>query len=72
MTAELLASVAGIILSLGFSYIPGLNTRFARLEGTYKRLIMTSMLVIVGGAIYALSCTGWWPAVSLRLPNPRQ
>lgn len=57
MTSENLASMAGIIFSLSFSYIPGLNTKFARLGAEQKRLIMAGMLVIVAGAVYGLSCT---------------
>jgi len=56
MTAELLASIAGIILSLLFSYVPGLAERFAFLAGTAKRAIMAGLLLAVALAAFGLSC----------------
>jgi hypothetical protein len=64
MTPELLASIAGVVLSLAFSYVPGLNVRFALLEPTVKRLIMAGLIVLVGAAAYGLSCVGWWATVT--------
>lgn len=59
MTAEFLAGIAGVVLSLLFSYVPGLNAKFAGLESTYKRLIMLALLFVSAGAIYGLACAGW-------------
>ena len=62
MTAEELASIAGIVLSLLFSYIPGLKDAYDGLDGDYKRLVMGLSLVVVAGEFSA------WPAtVSLTL-----
>lgn len=58
MTQELLAGIAGVILSLLFSYFPGLSKWFDALAGEKKRLIMLAMLAVVAGAIYALDCGG--------------
>ena len=60
MTAELITSVAGSVLSLLFSYIPGLNDWFNKLEGTPKRLIMLAMLLLVSGGAFGLGCAGWF------------
>ena len=51
MTSESLASLAGILLSLVFSYVPGLNTRFDGLEPIYKRLVMLAALLVATGII---------------------
>jgi hypothetical protein len=56
MTAEFLAGLAGAILSILFSYIPGLNTWYAKLSKQYQRLIMLASLVYAAGVIYGLSC----------------
>ena len=61
MTAELLTGAAAIILSLIFSYVPGLNTKYAGLKVEYKRLIMLGLLVLVAGASYGLACWGILP-----------
>lgn len=59
MTAETLSLLAGTILSLLFSYVPGLNTKFASFDTEKKRGIMLVILAVCAGAIYGLSCAGW-------------
>lgn len=59
MSAESLAAIAGVVLSLVFSYVPGLNKWFDGLEATYKRLIMLFLLFAVAGVSYGLSCVGY-------------
>jgi hypothetical protein len=56
MSSELLASIAGITLSLLFSYIPGLSTWYATLTGQYKSLLMAGLLLVTAAAIFGLSC----------------
>lgn len=56
MTSEQLAMIAGIILSLAFSYIPKLSDWFQTLEPTMKRLIMAGLLLLVAVGSYLLSC----------------
>lgn len=58
MTADLISSVAGIVLSLLFSYLPGLSAWYGGLVGDKKRLIMLGMLALVAGGMYALDCGG--------------
>lgn len=59
MSPEGLALIAGSVLSLLFSYFPGLNVKFAGLSGEIKRLIMLGLLAVVAGAIYGLNCAGF-------------
>jgi hypothetical protein len=56
MTPELLASIAAIVLSLFFSYVPGLNTWYAALTGVWKRVGMAVLMLFTAGAIFGLSC----------------
>ena len=58
MSAEFLSSIAGVVLSLLFSYVPGLKVRFGALDGDYKRLIMLGLLALVGAGAFGLSCAG--------------
>lgn len=67
MTAEILAVIAGVVLSLLFSYVPGLNAWFAALESTYKRLIMLGLLLVSAGAVYGLACLGWGASFGIAL-----
>ncbi len=56
MTVEQLGAIAGVLLSLAFSYIPGLSDKFAALPATTKRLIMAGLLLVVAVGALALSC----------------
>jgi hypothetical protein len=58
MTPEILSGAVAVILSLAFSYIPKLNSKFAELEPEVKRLIMLALLVITAAASYGLACWG--------------
>ena len=69
MTSELLSAVAGVLLSLAFSYIPGLSGKFASLPSTTKRLIMGGLLLVVAGASFGLSCAGVLDAVACDKPG---
>ncbi len=60
MSAELLSSVAGVLLSLIFSYTPGLNAKYDALATTQKRLVMLGALVVVSGGAFGLSCANWF------------
>lgn len=56
MSAEQLSAIAGIVLSLAFSYVPKLNDWYSALAGTTKRLVMAVVLLLVAGASLWLSC----------------
>ena len=45
VSSELIVSIAGVVLSLLFSYIPGLRTWFAALVTETKQLIMLGVRV---------------------------
>jgi len=57
MTATVLSGIAGVILSLLFSYIPKLSTKFAAKSAEEKKLWMLGLLVLVAGCVFGLSCT---------------
>jgi len=59
MSAESLSFIAGSVLSMLFSYWPGLNTKFAGLSSEVKRLIMLGLLVLVAAGVYGLGCSGF-------------
>lgn len=57
MNAETLTAIAGVILSLAFSYLPGMRRRYEALDGTAKRLVMLALLTVTAAGCYALACT---------------
>jgi hypothetical protein len=75
MTTEMLTLTAGALLSLCFSYIPGLAGWYARLGetpegddgGTRKRLVMLGALALAAAGSFGLACLGWGPALGLDL-----
>jgi hypothetical protein len=74
MTSTALAATAGALLSLLFSYLPGLSAWYDRLGerpdpgnrggmtadgGTHKRLVMLALLGLSAGLCYGVACAGW-------------
>lgn len=56
MTAEQISAIAGLLLSLAFSYTPGLSDAFARLTPTQKRAVMAGLLLVVAGGALVYTC----------------
>lgn len=56
MTPELLASISGIVLSLLFSYVPGLSGWYEPKSAQQKSLIMLLLLFLVTVAVFGLAC----------------
>lgn len=52
---ELFPYIAGIVLSLLFSYAPGLMTWYEKQSG-YKALIMLVVLVVVAAGYFGFGC----------------
>lgn len=68
MTAEILSAGAGILLSLLFSYIPGLSTWYTKQDGTTKRLVMLGALAALALGVQLLSCIGVSEVLGVLLP----
>jgi hypothetical protein len=58
MTAQELSLVAGILLSLFFTYIPKANTWFAGLGKEVKQLFMLGLLALAALGSFGLACAG--------------
>jgi hypothetical protein len=59
VSPEVLAGIAGTILSLAFTYIPGLNDKYDALSKASKQAVMGVLLVIITVAIFGLACSGF-------------
>lgn len=51
-----LSAVAGILLSLGFEYIPGLSVWYNGRDSQTKALIMLGLIVLAAAGSFGLSC----------------
>lgn len=56
MNADTLASIAGVILSLAFAYLPGVKDWYGKLDATQKAGTMALLLVAVALGVFAASC----------------
>ncbi len=65
LSPEAVAAVLAGIVSLAFTFIPGLNAKFAALADDVKRAIMGGLSALIAVAIYLIACT---PALSAGFP----
>lgn len=56
MSAAELSSIAGVILSLAMSYIPGLSDWYNKFDSTKKSGIMAVLLLVVTLSVFGLAC----------------
>jgi len=63
MSSELLAGIAGIVLTLLFSYLPGLRNWYDPLPEAKKKLIMLAALFLSAAGVFALACVGRYDMV---------
>lgn len=67
MSAESISLIAGTLLSLVFSYIPGAREWFAQFEPTVKRLFMLVLIIVSAGVVFGLACLGWGMELGISL-----
>lgn len=58
MTPEYIAGLAGVVLSLAFSYIPKLKDWFDKQDSQYKQLFMLGAMFLVVAFVFGISCLG--------------
>lgn len=58
MSTEQISLIVGVILSLVFSYVPGLKDKFSILLPNQKRVVMLVLLLVVPLSAFGLSCIG--------------
>jgi hypothetical protein len=60
LTPTLIAMGGAALLSLAFSYIPGLRVKFAGVDPTYKRLVMVGLCALFALAVMGVTCLNLW------------
>ena len=72
MSADQLIAICSAVLSLAFSYIPGLKNRYEPLSAEWKRLIMLGLLVLVVAGVFGLACSrfGIYIGVAISCDEP--
>lgn len=69
MTSDTLSAGAGIVLSLAFSYLPGLRQRYAQQEPEHKALGMLVALAVTAILALAISCAKLQTVVTCDQPG---
>ena len=59
MSSEVVLTIAGVILSLLFEYVPGLNAWYNNLEDNPQRAVMLGAIFVTVAGALGLSCVGW-------------
>lgn len=73
MSPEYLASVAGVVLSLAFAYIPGLREWFDAQAPQRKAQVMGLALILVAGGALGLACANIataFPSAAITCDTP--
>ena len=65
MSAAELSSIAGVILSLLMSYVPGLSDWYNKFDSKKKSGIMALLLLAVTLGVFGLACGKIWASVSI-------
>jgi hypothetical protein len=60
LSVDVLAGLAGTLLSLAFNYIPGLREKYAGLPEVKKSWIMALALLAAVGLVIGTSCLNLW------------
>lgn len=58
LTPQQISVFAGVLISLLFSYIPGLSDKYNALDGTMKRVVMLVALAVVCIGFFVGGCAG--------------
>lgn len=69
MTSNELSALAGVLLSLAFSYLPGLRTWYADQSPEVRSLVMLVALLSAGLLAFAVSCSGIQQVVACSEPG---
>jgi hypothetical protein len=63
MESNIVAGIAGLVLSLFFGYVPGARSWFEALDGVRKAQVMAGLLILSALIIYGGACYTPWQAV---------
>ena len=64
MENNMLATLAGVLLSLAFGYVPGLRDWYGAQDGIRKAQVMAAALLLAGAGVYVTSCYTPFTAVT--------
>jgi hypothetical protein len=56
ITANIISGAAGVLLSLGFSYIPKFSEWYYSITKQWRGLVMVGFILLVSVAVWLLSC----------------
>lgn len=63
MDSNIVAAIAGVLLSVGFGYIPGLRPWYEALDSVRKAQVMAGLLIVAAAAVFGAACYTPWQAL---------
>lgn len=72
MTPEAISAIAGIILALGFEYIPYLHGWYNAQDDNKQRLLMLAALFVTVAGALGLSCIHWLDVFTCDQPGLKE
>ncbi|MEN6522853.1 MAG: hypothetical protein ABFD14_03925 [Anaerolineaceae bacterium] len=57
---DVLIALAGVVLSIIFTYMPGLRVVYGGLVTETKQLIQLILIITIAGITFAFTCTNFW------------
>lgn len=67
ITEEWMAAAVGLVLTLLFSFFPGLNTWYAEKSENYKKMFMAGVLFVTLAAVFGGACLGLLSGIECTL-----
>ncbi|MBA4375822.1 MAG: hypothetical protein C0401_06585 [Anaerolinea sp.] len=61
LSAEAFVVLSAVILSVAWTFTPGLRIKFGELASNIKVIINLALMILLAGLMFLFTCTGWNP-----------
>lgn len=61
LTSETFVVMAAIILSVAWTFLPGIRVKFAALDSSIKAVINLLLMILLAGLMFLFTCSQWNP-----------
>lgn len=61
LTSEIFVTLAAVVLSLTWTFLPGLRVQFAALASNIKAIVNLVLMAVLAVVMFLFTCSGWSP-----------